>query len=62
MRTSRVKKALTSANEKLQRSIHEKNPVNQFGHNDYMTCHNAFMMNVAIVREPEIVFEAAKNP
>ena len=29
----RVKKALTSANEKLRRSTREKNPVSQFGYN-----------------------------
>ena len=58
----RVKKALTSANEKLRRSTREKNPVSRFGYNDNMAYHYAFMMKVTIVREPEIFSEAAKDP
>ena len=58
----RVKKALKSANEKLCRSTREKNPVRRFGYNNYMAYHYAFMMKVAIVREPEIFSQAAKDP
>mgnify|MGYP002776865724 CR=1 FL=1 len=61
MRSPGVKKALTSANEKLRRSTREKNPVSRFGFNDYMTYHYAFMMKVAVVREPESLAEAAKD-
>ena len=57
-----VKKALISANEKLRRSTREKNPVSRFSYNDYMAYHYAFMMKVAIVREPETFSEAAKDP
>ena len=57
-----AKKALISANEKLQRSTREKSPVSQFGYNDYMAYHYAFMMKVATVREPETFSEAAKDP
>ena len=57
-----VKKVLTTANEKLYRSIREKNPVSRFGYNDYMAYHYAFMMKVATVREPETFSEAAKDP
>ena len=39
IRSSRVKKGLTSANEKLRRSTREKNPVSRFGYNDYMAYH-----------------------
>ena len=53
IRSPIVKKALTSANEKLCLSTHEKNLVSQFGYNDYMAYHYAFMMKVATVREPE---------
>ena len=49
-----VKKALTSANEKPCLSTREKNPVSRFGYNDYMAYHYAFMMKVAIAREPEM--------
>ena len=40
----------------------EKLLVSRFGYNDYMTYHYAFMMKVAVVREPESFFEAAKYP
>ena len=39
-----VKKALTSANEKLCRSTREKNLVRRFGYNDYMAYDYAFMI------------------
>ena len=45
-----VKKALTSANEKLRRSTREKNPVSRLGYNDYVAYHYSFMMRVATVR------------
>ena len=57
-----VKKALTSANEKLCRSTREKNLVSRFGYNDYMAYHYAFMMKVATVREPKMFSEAVKDP
>ena len=46
MRPPRVKKVLTSANEKLCRSSREKNPVTRFGYNEYMAHHYAFTMKV----------------
>ena len=55
------KKALTSANEKLCRSTHEKSPVSRFDYNDYMAYHYAFMMNVATVHEPEKFSAATKD-
>ena len=58
----RAKKALISANEKLCHYTREKNPVSQFGYNNYMEYYYAFMMKVAIVREPETFSEAAKDP
>ena len=36
LRTLGVQKALTSANEKLRRATHEKNPVSLFNYKDYM--------------------------
>ena len=45
-----------------RRSTWEKNVVCRFGYNDYMAYHYAFMMKVAIVREPENFFEAIKDP
>mgnify|MGYP000630298117 CR=1 FL=1 len=57
-----VKKPLTSANEKLNRFTHEKNPVSRFGYNDYMAYQYAFMMKVATICEPETFSEAAKDP
>ena len=62
IQTNGVKKALESANEKLRRSTREKNPVSRFGYDEYMAYHYAFMMKVAIVREPETFSEAAKDP
>ena len=50
------------ADENLHRSIREKNLVSLFGYNDYMAYHYAFMMKVAVVREPESFTEAAKDP
>ena len=61
IRSLRVKKALTSANEKLRHSTREKNPVSRFGYNDYMAYHYAFMMKVAIDSELESFAQAAKS-
>ena len=57
-----VKKAIATTNEKLRHSTGEKNPVSRFDYNDYMAYHYAFMMKVAIVREPETFSKAAKDP
>ena len=46
MRTPRVKKALTSASEKLRHSSREKNLVPWLGYNEYMAHHYAFAMKV----------------
>ena len=62
LRSPGVRKALTSANEKLCRSTCEKNPLSRFGYNDYMAYHYAFMMKVATVREPEFVFRGNQGP
>mgnify|MGYP002776103917 CR=1 FL=1 len=62
IQTAGAKKSLESANEKLRRSSHEKNPVSCFGYNDYMAYHYAFMMKVTSVREPETLSEAVKDP
>ena len=61
MRTLVVKKALTSANEKLRHSTREKKLVSRFGYNDYMAYHYAFMMKVAIDSELESFAQAAKS-
>ena len=57
----RVKKALTSANEKLRCSTRVKNLVSQFDDNDYMAYHYAFMMKMATFRESETFSEATKD-
>ena len=62
IQTDGVKKALKSTNEKLRRSTREKNPVSRFGYNDYLAYHYAFMMKVKLVREPETLSEAVKDP
>ena len=54
MRTPRVKKALTVANEKLYRSSRAKNLVSQCTYNEYMAHHYAFTIKVAAKQEPEI--------
>ena len=48
-----IKKVIATTNEKLCRSIREKNPGNRFGYNDYMMYHYAFVMNVATIRDPK---------
>ena len=58
---NRAKKAIISTNEILYRSTQEKNLVSQFGYDDYMAYHYAFMMKVVIVQEPETFSEAAKD-
>ena len=55
MRKPRLKKAISTANEKLCRSTREKNSVSQFGYNNYMAYHYVFMMKVTTVRELEII-------
>ena len=50
-----------TAYENLCRSTQEKNVISRFGYNDYMAYHYAFMMKVAIVREPENFAEAAQD-
>ena len=50
MRTPGVKKALSSASEKLRRSSREKNPVTRLGYNKYMAHHYAFAMKLAAER------------
>ena len=62
IQTVGAQKALESANKKLRRSSREKNPVSRFGYNDYMAYHYAYMMKVTSVRDPETLFEAAKDP
>ena len=62
IRSTGVKKAVTSTNEKLCRFTREKNPVSRFSYNDYMAYHYAFMMKVATVREPEFVFRGNQGP
>ena len=62
MRSTGVKKTLTSANEKLRHSTQEKNLVSRFGYNNYMAYYYAFMMKVATDREPKSFVVAAKNP
>ena len=55
-------KVHTKTNESLCCSTREKNVVSRFGYNDYMSYHYAFIMKVATVQEPEMFFEAAKDP
>ena len=62
IRSPGVKKALTSANEKLLRSTREKTLVSRFGYNNYMAYQYAVAMKMSTIREPENVFEAAKEP
>ena len=52
MQTPRVKKALTSANEKLRRSSRAKNPITRFSYNEYMAHHYAFTMKAMAEQEP----------
>ena len=53
MRSPRVKKALSSANEKLCRSTQEKNLVSRSGYNNYY----AFIMKMAAVRDTNTMQE-----
>ena len=61
IRSPGVKKALTSANEKLRCSPREKNPVSRFGYNEDMAYHYAFMMKVSTIRKREIFSEATTD-
>ena len=54
MRTLGAKKVFTKTSEQLRRSTRDKNVVRQFGHNDYMAYHYAFIMKVATPWEPMI--------
>ena len=49
------------ANERLCRSTHHKNHVNQYKHNEYMAHHYAFMTNVADMCEPKSYAKAAQD-
>ena len=62
IRTVVAKKAITKTSEQLCCSTREKNVVSRFVYNDYVAYHYAFMMKVAIVREPENFSEAVKDP
>ena len=53
MRTPGVKKAITTANEKLCRSTQEKNLVSRSGYNNYY----AFIMKMAAVRDTNTMQE-----
>ena len=53
MRTPRVKKVLTSTNEKLRRSSRAKNPVTRYAYNEYIAHHYAFTMKVTTEQETE---------
>ena len=53
IRTPGVKKALTSANEKLRRSSQAKNPVTRYAYIEYMAHHYAFTMKVVAEQEPK---------
>ena len=60
-KSASVEKASTSSNERLRRSTRQKNLVVQFGYNEYMAHHYAYMTCVAEVWEPESYAEAAKD-
>ena len=62
MRSPGAKKEFTKTSEQPHRSTCEKNVVKRFGYNDYMAYHYAFMVKVATVGEPEIFYEAPKDP
>ena len=53
MRTPRVKKVLTSTNEKLCCSLRAKNSITLYAYNEYMAHHYAFTMKVVVEQEPE---------
>ena len=53
LRSESAKRALKTANERLRRSTHQKNPVIRYGYNEYMEHHYAYMENVAEIRELE---------
>jgi hypothetical protein len=48
-----------SGNGRFRRSTRTKKPVEQFGYNQYIAHHYAYMTRVAEVREPESYAEAA---
>ena len=53
MRTPRVKKVLTSTNEKLCCSLRAKNSITLYAYNEYMTHLYAFTMKVVAEQMPE---------
>ena len=50
-----------SANERLRRSIHQKNLVIRYGYNEYMAHHYVYMANVEDVCELESYAEMVKD-
>ena len=56
-----AKGAIKSAEQKLCRSTHQKNPMMRFGYNECMVHHYAYMTRVVEVRDPESYTEAVKN-
>jgi hypothetical protein len=56
-----VERTVTSGNGKLRRFTRTRKPVEQFGYNEYMAHHYAYMTRVAEVREPESYAEAAED-
>ena len=54
-------KAIIPTNEKLHRSILQKNTVKRYEYNAYMVHHYAYMTKVAEVREPQSYAEATKD-
>ena len=46
-------RATKSANQKFRRSTRHTNPVIQYGYNEYISHHYAFMVKLATVHEPE---------
>ena len=58
MKTPRVKKALVGTNEKVRCLTWEKNIVTQFGCDNYMAYHYAFVIKVVTIRELESFAES----
>ena len=61
MKSESAKRALKLANQKPCRSTRQKNLVMQYGYNEYMAHHYAYMIMVAEVHEPESYVEATKD-
>ena len=60
-RAMTAEKDSKSANEKLHRSTHQRNPNVRFAYTEYMAQPYAYMTRVAEVREPDSYAEAAKH-